>query len=43
MSNIHEQQAYLQGTHQVSFDACGRSISGDTLGVKDIGLTSSRL
>ncbi len=43
MSNVHEKQAYLQGSHQVSFDASGRSISEDILGVIDIGLRPSRL
>ena len=42
MSNVHEQQANLQGTHQMSFDASGRGILGDILGGIDIALRSSR-
>ncbi len=42
MSNIHKKQAYLQGTHHMSFDASERGIFGDILGGIDIALTSSR-
>ncbi len=42
MSNIHDKQAYLQGTHHMSFDASERGLFGDILGGIDIALSSSR-
>ena len=41
MSNIHDKQAYLQGTH-MSFDASERGLFGGILGGINIALRPSR-